>query len=138
MNSKSIMKIATLVVASLFLQACSSMQWSATRIDQESDDALKVFNEQIDGAQVFLDQASGYLVFPRALRAGLVAGAETGEGVLRIDGKTVDYMRITSGSIGLQAGAQSSRTQAETAPPRSSVAPAAMTNRFTGFNNGLP
>ena len=106
MNTKSIMKIATLVVASLFLQACSSMQWSATRIDQEADDALKVFNEQIDGAQVFLDQASGFLVFPRALRAGLVAGAETGEGVLRVGGETVDYMRITSGSIGLQAGAQ--------------------------------
>jgi len=45
-------------------------------------------------------------VFPRVLRAGLVAGGETGEGVLRVSGKTVDYIRITSGSIGLQAGAQ--------------------------------
>ncbi len=103
MNIQSLIKVATLAVASLSITACS---WSGTRIDQESDDALEVFTEQIDGAEVFLNQASGYLVFPRVLRAGLGLGAETGEGVLRVNGKTVDYMRITSGSIGLQAGAQ--------------------------------
>ncbi len=103
MNIQSLIKVATLAVASLSITACS---WSGTRIDQESDDALQVFTEQIDGAEVFLNQASGYLVFPRVLRAGLGLGAETGEGVLRVNGKTVDYMRITSGSIGLQAGAQ--------------------------------
>ena len=106
MNTKSLLKVAALVAATALLTACSSLEWSATRIDQEADDALQVFTQQIDGAQIFLDQASGYLVFPRALRAGLGIGAETGEGVLRINGKTVDYMRITSGSIGLQAGAQ--------------------------------
>ena len=103
MNIQSLIKVATLAVASLSITACS---WSGTRIDQESDDALEVFTEQIDGAEVFLNQASGYLVFPRVHRAGLGLGAETGEGVLRVNGKTVDYMRITSGSIGLQAGAQ--------------------------------
>lgn len=106
MKIKSLFKVAVLVAVSTLLNACSSLEWSATRIDQESDDALQVFTEQIDGAQIFLDQAAGYLVFPRVLRAGLGVGAETGEGVLRVNGKTVDYMRITSGSIGLQAGAQ--------------------------------
>jgi len=106
MNTRSLYKIAALVTLSAFLVACSSMQWSANRIESESDKALVVFQEQINGAEVFLDQAAGYLVFPRALRAGLGVGAETGEGALRVGGKTVDYMRITSGSIGLQAGAQ--------------------------------
>ena len=88
------------------LSACETFEWSGTRIDQESDSALVVFTEEINGAQVFIDQAAGYLVFPRALKAGFGVGAETGEGVLRIGGKTVDYFRITSGSIGFQAGAQ--------------------------------
>lgn len=106
MKTTSLYKIVALITLSVFLGACSSMEWSATRIDQESDDALVLFQEEIDGGEIFLNQAAGYLVFPRALRAGIVVGAETGEGVLRVGGKTVDYMRITSGSIGLQAGAQ--------------------------------
>ena len=106
MNTLSIRKIATLIILGTLLGGRSSMQWSASRIDQESDKALQTFKEQIDGSEVFLEQAAGYLVFPRVVRAGFGVGAETGEGALRVDGKTVDYMRITSGSIGLQAGAQ--------------------------------
>lgn len=106
MNTKALYQAALLVFFSVLLGACSSFEWSAGRIDQESDAALQTFKEKVNGAEVFLDQAAGYLVFPRALRAGLVVGAETGEGVLRVDGKTVDYMRISSGSVGVQAGAQ--------------------------------
>jgi len=106
MNTKVRHKIAALTALSAILGACSSMQWSASRIDREADEALVVFQEEINGAAVFLDQAAGYLVFPRAVRAGLGVGAETGEGALRVGGKTLDYFRITSGSIGLQVGAQ--------------------------------
>jgi lipid-binding SYLF domain-containing protein len=106
MNIKSLNKFVALVSLSAILGACSSMEWSAKRIDLEADEALVTFTEQVDGGEVFLNQSAGYLIFPRALRAGLGIGAETGEGALRVGGKTVDYMRITSGSIGLQAGAQ--------------------------------
>lgn len=95
-----------LVAASSFLAACSVFETSAESIELGANEAIEIFKETIDGSEVFLDQSAGYLVFPRALRAGFVAGAETGEGVLRINGKTVDYFRITSGSLGLQAGAQ--------------------------------
>lgn len=106
MNTKSLYRTTVLVFLSVLLGACSTFEWSGARIDQESDAALQTFREQIGGGEIFLDQAAGYLVFPRALRAGLVVGAETGEGVLRVDGKTADYMRITSGSVGAQLGAQ--------------------------------
>lgn len=106
MTGKSLYLTAVFAFTSVLLGACSSFEWTAGRIDQESDDALQTFKEQIKGSEIFLDQAAGYLVFPRVLRAGLGLGAETGEGVLRVNGKTVDYMRISSGSIGLQAGAQ--------------------------------
>ena len=75
-------------------------------MNRESDKALQVFSEQIDGADVFLSQAAGYLVFPRVIKVGIGVGAETGEGVLRVGGSTVAYYRTTSGSIGLQLGAQ--------------------------------
>jgi lipid-binding SYLF domain-containing protein len=106
MNIQSKIKFAALIALVIMTSACSTFQWSANKIDQESDDALVVFKEQVRGGEIFLNQAAGYLIFPRALRAGLGLGAETGEGALRVGGKTVDYMRISSGSIGFQAGAQ--------------------------------
>ena len=106
MKIQSTYNIWVLTIVGFILSACSVFETTATSIDQDADEVLKIFTTDIDGSEVFLNQSAGYLVFPRALRAGLVAGAETGEGVLRIGGKTVDYFRITSGSLGLQAGAQ--------------------------------
>ncbi len=88
------------------LLAGSVLAASASKIDREANKALEVFRDDINGAEVFLDQAAGYLVFPRVIKLGVGVGAETGEGALRIGGKTVAYYRTTSGSIGLQLGAQ--------------------------------
>jgi lipid-binding SYLF domain-containing protein len=41
------------------------------------------------------------------MEAGFVFGASRGQGALRVGGKTVSYHATTSGSFGLQAGAQS-------------------------------
>ncbi len=79
---------------------------SGPEIDAEADEALRVFKEDINGADLFLDQATGYLIFPRVIKVGIGVGAETGEGALRVGGKTVGYYRTTSGSIGFQLGAQ--------------------------------
>ena len=106
MKTLSLQKIVVLIVLSTVLGACSTFEWSANKIDRESAAALVVFKDEVNGAQIFLDQAAGYLVFPRVLKAGLGVGGETGEGSLLIGGKTVDYFRITSGSIGFQLGAQ--------------------------------
>ena len=95
---------ALLIFAALILSAgCVA---TAPRLDHDVDQALQVFRQQVNGSQVFLDQAAGYLVFPRVIKAGAGIGGETGEGVLRIGGSTVDYYRTTSGSIGFQFGAQ--------------------------------
>jgi lipid-binding SYLF domain-containing protein len=64
------------------------------------------FQEEVNGADVFLGQAAGYLVFPRVIKVGIGIGAETGEGVLRVNGRSAAYFRTTSGSFGLQLGAQ--------------------------------
>lgn len=88
------------------LSSLSVLAASAAEIDTSVDEALAVFKKEINGADVFLNQAAGYLVFPRVIKVGVGVGAETGEGALRVGGSTVDYYRTTSGSIGLQLGAQ--------------------------------
>jgi lipid-binding SYLF domain-containing protein len=88
------------------LLSTPAMGASAEEIDREANAALESFKEQVDGSEVFLTQAAGYLVFPRVIKVGIGVGAETGEGALRVGGETVDYYRTTSGSFGLQLGAQ--------------------------------
>ena len=95
-----------LFLVTTLLFAASALAASADKINRESDKALQVFKEDIDGADVFLNQAAGYLVFPRVIKVGIGVGAETGEGALRVGGSSVAYYRTTSGSFGLQLGAQ--------------------------------
>lgn len=51
-----------------------------------------------------IQKAKGVLVFPEILKGGLIVGAATGKGVLRIGGETKGYFRSTAVSYGLQAG----------------------------------
>lgn len=103
---RTLLKVVAILVAGSFLQSCASVDWSASKIDSEANTALHVFRQDIDGGQRFLEEAAGYLVFPRIIKAGVGVGAETGEGALRIGGRTAGYYRTTSGSVGFQAGAQ--------------------------------
>ncbi|MGB5627924.1 MAG: YSC84-related protein [Woeseiaceae bacterium] len=93
-------------LATAVLASATALAAPAEEIDRDANEALQVFREDIDGADVFLNQAAGYLVFPRVIKVGIGIGGETGEGVLRVGGKTVDYYRTSAGSIGFQLGAQ--------------------------------
>ena len=94
------------VAAVLVLAPSLATADSAAVIDAKVDDTLVVFKNEVRGADVFLDTAAGYLVFPRVIKVGIGVGGETGEGSLRVGGKSVDYFRTSSGSIGFQLGAQ--------------------------------
>jgi len=102
--NRKVLRTGSMLVTLLFTSV--ALAASAGKIDRRADEALKVFKDDISGSEVFLNQAAGYLVFPRVIKVGIGLGAETGEGVLRIGGKTVAYYRTTSGSVGLQLGAQ--------------------------------
>jgi len=104
---KKILQIfcSTIAMTVLFMPAVTSAK-SGAGIDVEVDKTIIIFKEEVKGAEVFLDQSAGYLVFPRVIKVGIGVGAETGEGALRVRGQTVDYYRTTSGSFGLQLGAQ--------------------------------
>ena len=104
--NKVIRAFAATAAVALLLPSLPAAADSAAVIDAKVNDALAVFKEEVDGSDVFLGQAAGYLVFPRVIKVGLGLGAETGEGALRIRGRTVEYYRTTAGSFGLQLGAQ--------------------------------
>ncbi|MCH8117428.1 MAG: lipid-binding SYLF domain-containing protein [Proteobacteria bacterium] len=89
-----------------FLVSATALSASAEKIDAGVRKAIEVFKQDVKGGEIFLDQAAGYLVFPRVIKVGIGIGVESGEGVLRIRGRTTAYYRTTSGSIGLQLGAQ--------------------------------
>jgi lipid-binding SYLF domain-containing protein len=84
----------------------TSFAATAKEIDVSVDVALDRFGREVNGAQEFLKAAKGVLVIANVVQAGFIVGGEYGEGALRIDGKTVDYYNIISGSLGFQIGAQ--------------------------------
>jgi lipid-binding SYLF domain-containing protein len=77
-------------------------------INVRVDDALADLFRQVEGSRELVSQARGVLVFPDVLKAGLMFGASRGDGALRVGGTTQSFHATTSGSFGLQAGAQSS------------------------------
>ena len=59
------------------------------------------------GSQQLVASSKGILVFPTFVSAGFIVGGASGQGVLRQAGKSIGYFRMTEGSVGLLAGAQS-------------------------------
>ncbi|MDO9596098.1 MAG: YSC84-related protein [Azoarcus sp.] len=89
-----------------FLAVGAAQADSAREIDAHADAALSEFRKSVKGADEYLAAAKGVLVVPEVKKVGLVVGGQWGEGALRIDGKTVDYYRMTAASVGFQAGVQ--------------------------------
>jgi lipid-binding SYLF domain-containing protein len=96
----------SIIAVALFLPLTASSADSAAVLDAKVNEAIEAFKQEIDGGEVFLRQSAGFLVFPRVIKVGIGLGAETGEGALRVAGRSAAYYRTTSGSFGLQLGAQ--------------------------------
>ena len=76
-------------------------------IDAGADSALSRLYQQARDSQELVSRAQGVLIFPAVVSAGFIVGGGGGRGVLRKGGKSVSYWRMTEGSVGLLAGAQS-------------------------------
>ncbi|MGI9203441.1 MAG: YSC84-related protein [Woeseiaceae bacterium] len=98
--------VTALLSALALLPATTVYAASAAELDADVAATITVFKSDVNGADVFLRQAAGYLVFPRVIKVGIGVGAETGEGALVVNGRSAAYFRTTSGSFGLQLGAQ--------------------------------
>ena len=76
-------------------------------IDASVDGTMSRLFTTVKGSRELVSKARGVLVFPSVLQVGFIVGGQYGEGALRVGGGTVGYYSTVSGSLGLQAGAQS-------------------------------
>jgi len=75
-------------------------------IDARVDATLNYLYTRYPNTTDLRDKASGVLVMPLVTKAGFGLGGSYGRGALRVQDVTVDYYSPTSGTFGLQIGAQ--------------------------------
>ena len=76
------------------------------KLEREATAVMSKLYQKYPDAKKLEHKAVAILVFPEVYKAGLMIGGETGDGVMRIKGKTVGYYNTSGVSYGLQAGAQ--------------------------------
>ena len=79
---------------------------TAAELDADVAETLKELYASTPAARTLGASAKAILVFPGVVKAGFIGGAQTGEGALRVGGRTAAYYRTTAVSYGLQAGVQ--------------------------------
>lgn len=80
---------------------------SAAELDHDAAAALEQLYSTNPRARELGKRSHAILIFPKVVKAGLVVGGLTGQGALRQGNRSIGYYRITAGTYGLQAGAQS-------------------------------
>ncbi len=103
MKGKHSLAVMSLMLLSLFA-ITTAVADNKGEIDTSVSQALTKFYAQNPKHQELADKAVGILVFPRITKGGAGIAGEYGEGVLQVKGKTVDYYKITSGSVGATLG----------------------------------
>jgi lipid-binding SYLF domain-containing protein len=79
---------------------------SADNLISESRHALQQLVAQDPAAAKAKSKAAAILVFPDVVKAGLIFGAQGGQGILFIHGQPSGRYRTVAASYGLQAGVQ--------------------------------
>ena len=103
------MKLKTSMVVTgltLFALIASPASFAGTKaeINASADKALAHFYKFNPKDKELTDKAVGILVFGRVTKGGAGVAGEYGEGVLRVNGKTVVYYSVASASRGLTLG----------------------------------
>ncbi|HEX4504238.1 MAG TPA: lipid-binding SYLF domain-containing protein [Alphaproteobacteria bacterium] len=96
-----------MIPAASIVLAAGEAWASAQEIDADASAALQRLYAKSTKARDMAKTAKGILIFPNIVKAGFLVGAQSGDGVLRIGGKSTAYFNISAGSFGLQAGVQS-------------------------------
>ncbi len=102
----------------LFATLATATAFAGEREDQRARDAMRVLTDiqAIPESAIpdkLLDEARAIVIVPDTIKAGLVVGARRGHGLLSVknaDGtwSNPSFVSLTGGSIGFQAGVQSS------------------------------
>jgi lipid-binding SYLF domain-containing protein len=100
---RPVVAFAVLSSAAAFIAACAS---NTGKLDRDAQHALQNLYSDNPEARKLGARAVAVLVFPNIVKAGLLVGAQTGDGVLFVGGNPAGYYNISAASYGLQAGAQ--------------------------------
>ena len=102
--------IACFLILTVFLSISiftgQSYGKTAKEIDASVDAVMDRFYKQFKDAKEVVQDSKGMLILPSVKKGALIVGGEYGKGAMRIGGKTVDYYRMISGSVGFQIGGQ--------------------------------
>jgi lipid-binding SYLF domain-containing protein len=79
---------------------------SAKQINQDATAALRRLYAAQPKARELGGKAKAILIFPKIVKAGLLIGGQSGDGVLWVNGHAAGYYNISAASFGLQIGAQ--------------------------------
>lgn len=108
----------TLLALALGLSLAAGAAFAGPREDARAQNAVRVLGEiqaipESGIPDKLLDEARAIIVIPDTVKAGLIIGGRRGHGLLSV--RTADgtwsnpaFVRLTGGSIGFQAGVQSS------------------------------
>jgi len=109
MNSIRFRHLAASMAMAVTIGSFSQSAQAATAAELNADGraALHRLYSQSAKATNLAKTARGILVFPKIVSAGFLIGGSYGEGALRKAGKNNAYYKVTGGSVGLLAGAQS-------------------------------
>ena len=102
-NGWSVVSAALFVVSAAFGITGAA---AAASLDSQATSALNALYSKYPKAQELSKKAKAIVVFPSITKAGLGIGGESGNGVMRKNGKTVGYYNNSGVSSGLQIGAQ--------------------------------
>jgi lipid-binding SYLF domain-containing protein len=84
--------------------SCAAVAADKRALAIEAADTVNAFYAKNMSHEELAQKAAGVLIFPRITKGGAGVGAEYGEGVLQIGGKTVDYYKLSGASVGATLG----------------------------------
>ncbi len=103
---RSTLAAGAALAGAVMLRAGAASAASARQIDRDADRALAALYAAQPKTRELAARAKAILVFPKIVKAGLLIGGQSGDGALRVKGRTTAYYNLSAASFGLQAGAQ--------------------------------
>ncbi len=105
------MRKTALSLAALILLAATSGLWAfepdtSNKLELAVANAILDLKEKDSGMAKFFDSASGYAVFPKVGKGGIVIGGAHGKGLVIVNDKTIGETSLTQVTLGFQLGGQ--------------------------------
>lgn len=104
-NRRALIGFFTALAAAMTLSpGLPAQAASASGLDAAASATLDRLKATEPVTDQLIRHAMGILVFPEIVKGGFLVGGASGEGVLRVKGKTAGFFRSDALSFGLQAG----------------------------------